>query len=408
MPRVLFVSNGHGEDTVACRIADRLLAAGPRAPEVEAWPMVGTGDAYRRRGIPVRGEPNLLPSEGFATLSASMLARDLRAGWIGTHLRQVRHARSIRGKFDLVVAVGDVVPMAAAALARTPFVFVGCAKSEYYGARFGYTASERWLLRTRASITFPRDRLTADALERHGVPVRYVGNPMMDELADGGEHFGLPLGATVIGCLPGSRRDGRENALRMLELLAPTADRGAQASSGSLARGAGGPWHLLFALPDSVGGAEIASAACARSAGPWRACPGRAPITTPAVEALLAADDGSTARFTRGRIADVLHRSQVVVGLAGTANEQAVGLGRPLVTFATGGVQGEAFVRMKRRYFGEAALESPAEPRALRATIVRALGDEKLRRRMAAAGRERMGGPGASDAISAHILERLA
>ena len=62
---------------------------------------------------------------------------------------------------------------------------------------------------------------------------------------------------------------------------------------------------------------------------------------------------------------------------------------------------------MKRRYFGDSALESPAEAAALRASIARVLGDEKLRRRMAAAGRERMGGPGASDAMSAHILERL-
>ena len=142
--RVLFVSNGHGEDAIACKVIDRVRRlAHRRAVELRAWPMVGRGDAYVRWSVPIVGVPNHLPSEGFATLDARLFARDLRAGWLATHWRQVQAARALRGRYALIVAVGDVVPIAAARLARTPCVFIGCAKSAYYGPGYGYTALER-------------------------------------------------------------------------------------------------------------------------------------------------------------------------------------------------------------------------------------------------------------------------
>src|SRR3990167_5932873 len=72
--RLLVVSNGNGEDDIACKVIDALRASG-RGPKIEAWPMVGLGPAYAARGIPVVGVQNTLPSEGFGTLSEAVRPR---------------------------------------------------------------------------------------------------------------------------------------------------------------------------------------------------------------------------------------------------------------------------------------------------------------------------------------------
>jgi uncharacterized protein (TIGR03492 family) len=386
--RLLFASNGHGEDAIACQLLDRLRARIDPA-RVDAWPMVGDGAAYAERGVTIVGAPNRLPSDGFATLSLRLLARDLRAGWVRTHVRQLAAARAMRGRYDLIVAVGDVVPIAAAVLASAPFVFVGCAKSEYYGHGWGYTALERRWLARHCLAAFPRDALTARALADAGVRVRDVGNPMMDDLEGRGASFGLASGDLAIACLPGSRADAPRNARRLLALLPDAARLGA-------------PVTYLFAVGRDFDASMLAGDG-------WTVEREHEGDAAGAIELRLARDAGTRALVVRGRdaFADALRRATLVIGMAGTANEQAIGLGRPLVVLPAAGGQGEAFVRMKMRYFGDAAVRASAEPGALAETIVALLRDPARCARMAAAGRERMGAPGASDAISDEIIARL-
>lgn len=392
--RLLFVSNGHGEDAIACQLLDRMRALDASTP-IDAWPMVGDGAAYAERGVPIVGPRNRLPSDGFATLSLALLWKDLRAGWVRTHLRQVAAARALRGRYDLVLAVGDVVPIAAAVLARTPFVFVGCAKSAYYGPRWGYTALERRWLARHCVTAYARDRLTANELAAARVPARYVGNPMMDDLEGRGATFSLAADELVIACLPGSRGDAPENARRLLALV-PRGERlGARVT-------------YLLAVAPSFDAGELGAAAL--DALGWRDVPPGEDDAADGIVRRLARDATTRALVVRapGAFADALRRSTLVIGMAGTANEQAVGLGRPLVVVPAAGGQGQAFVRMKMRYFGESAVRGSEEPRAFAECVTSLLRDDARRARMAAAGRERMGEPGASDAIARDVLARLA
>src|SRR3972149_5019873 len=104
-----------------------------------------------------------------------------------------------------------------------------------------------------------------------------------------------------------------------------------------------------------------------RQVGEGRRAPGwrRAPLLPddPArgIILKLAHAGGPAAGVVKGKFADVLRRSQVVIGLAGTANEQAVGLGKPLITFP-GLIQGPQFVRMKMRLFDAAAIAVSPRP----------------------------------------------
>jgi uncharacterized protein (TIGR03492 family) len=398
---VLFVSNGYGEDWIAGKIIDRLRVAAPDIV-LDAWPMVGPGDAYRERGIPVVGAANLLPSCGFATMSWRLLWADLRAGWLSTHLGQIVAARRLRGRYPLAVAVGDVVVMVAARLARTPFLFVGCAKSSYY-SRFltGYTRLEKRLLRRHCLLAFPRDRLTVHELDAARIRNRYVGNPMMDDLEGTGEGFGIPGDRDVVGLLPGSRGEAEDNALHLLAIAAESA-----------VVGAGRPrLHFLFAVHPRFDEARLAREVGRRPEAGWRAATAAAGDAARGLVLRLGHASGVEAWLVKHHLADVLRRAALVVGLAGTANEQAVGLGKPLITFATSGVQGREYVRMKAEYFGDAALEVDPRPARVAEAIFAVLADPARRARMIEAGRERMGDPGASAAIAEaiqHVIGSMA
>ena len=393
LKKILFISNGYGEDTIAGKVIDRLQLAG--GVEIYGWPMVGAGAPYTARKIPVVGAQNLLPSCGFGTMSLKLFIEDLRAGWISTHWRQVQSARSMRGHYDLTVAVGDVVVIVAARLARAPFLFIGCAKSSYYNLLHGYTPMEKRMLRKHCRLTFPRDELTIKELDRAGVRQRYVGNPMMDGLEGTGETFGLQPEKTVIGLLPGSRTEAEDNALHLLRVAAATAE----------SRGTQPPLQFLYAVHPQFNVAAVRERVA--NVPGWSVALPLNEDAARGIDLRLRHTSGVEAWIIQRHLADVLRRAALVVGLAGTANEQAVGLGKPLITFPAAGVQGKNYVNMKMEFFGEAALAVSPEPTDVARAIAGLLDDPQKQARMIAAGRERMGLPGASAAMATEILRVL-
>ena len=75
----------------------------------------------------------------------------------------------------------------------------------------------------------------------------------------------------------------------------------------------------------------------------------------------------------------------------GTGNEQAAGLGLPLVAVAGAGNQGPAYLAMKKRYFGAAATTAASDPRAIADALTALAADPACRAEMAQAGRALMG-----------------
>ena len=59
--KLLFLSNGHGEDEIAIRIIKRLQSS-PHCPGITALPLVGNGYAYIRLGIPLLDRGQKMPS----------------------------------------------------------------------------------------------------------------------------------------------------------------------------------------------------------------------------------------------------------------------------------------------------------------------------------------------------------
>lgn len=367
--RLLFVTNGHGEDAIAAAFI-RLL---PRWVSVEAYPMIGAGKAFD--GVcPIVGPRATLASEGWRNVKGS-LRRDIVTGGLGTVPPALKFLRSMRGHYDRVVVVGDMVGVLAAFLTgHRDLVYLDVYKT---GSARLYSAPERWVIRQSCALVFCRAESLADILKRDGVDARAAGNLMMDTVPmgqyDAQARRNRPLAVTL---LPGSRALTSESFALQVEALkrlpaaltpdvflavAGTVNVDALARDTGLRRSA-----MLSSEPDDLG--ELT-------------------------------DGNLTIHMARGRaMGNLLAASDVVMSQAGTASVQALGLGRPVITFANPRDRRSRFTD-EQKLFGEARVVVEADGQQVAAALERLLEDGEERSRLAAFGQARIGGPGAAHAI---------
>jgi len=387
-PDILLVSNGYGEAAIAGYIAHAIAARAPAAT-VEHFPLVG---AFARDAWPPAvGPQQSMPSGGLVTnWNVPQFLRDLGAGLAGLTVRQCRFL-STQKQRDVVIAVGDVYCLGLCTMfARRPAVFVATAKSQYVAPHSPLECS----IARRAITTFARDEPTAAALQRAGVRARYAGNVMMDGLQRSGADLGSIAGALHIGVLPGSRGDAPRNAERTAWRLRALADLLAQRGRVLQAFVSVAPSADAVAIGEAVQRAGIE----------LRARPGGVVSATGSLRNLHVT-------LVRNAFGDLVSAVEIVFGQAGTANEQAAGLGRPVIAAAE---QGELPDRMRwyrmrqKRLLGDALLVLPAEPAAFAQRIAELLDDPRRLEQMATSGRQRMGNPGGAEAIAGAALELAA
>jgi len=358
-PRALLVSNGLSEDLIVSILARGLQAEGVA---VTAYPLVGLG--AHPPEIPLLDPRRDLPSSGFSFRAGLRgLGADLAGGILGLWFGQRRTLHAQRGRFDLVVAVGDTYCLYMAGAASADVTFVATADSVHISP-FGYLP--RVALRRFAGRIFTRDAETADALVAMGCRAESAGVVMLDQLQGTGETFGLDRATAVVALLPGSRRDAPDNATLLAETAAAISREAPEA-------------RFLMPIAPSVSMDDV-----------------RARVEATRISVIL------TPLF-----ADTLLRADVVIGLAGTANEQAAGLGKPVVAFPGHGTQfGPGFLTTQHRLLGDALLPTTTA-RAAAAAAVALLRDPEERRRRGEIGRRRMGPPGATRRLVTALLNVL-
>jgi hypothetical protein len=352
---VLFVTNGHGEAAIAARIAAEVRVL---APELRTEHFALVGERLGAPDFPDVGPQRAMPSGGLVAMgNVRAFAHDVRAGFFTLFARQLGFLRAARGRYDALVAVGDAYACALGRLARVPLAFVGTAKSVYV-ARYG--PFERAILRGARRI-FVRDAATARDLRAQGVPAEAPGNVIVDLLADGGGvTWEAPLRLAV---LPGSRERAYADALRLADVVAALRARVAGVDA------------VLSVAPNL----DVTRFAPALERGALR------PWTGP-LGALFA---GAT----------------LALGQSGTANEAAAAHGLPVVALELDDVPRDAWYRKRQMgLLGEALLIAPGVAQAAAAQVAALLADEPRRLRMAAVGRERMGGAGGARTIARAVV----
>ena len=396
MKPVLLLSNGHGEDLSGALVAAELMQ---RGIPVEALPLVGHGSPYRQRGVPVLGRTRSCSTGGLGYTSLGGRLSELLEGQMGHVLGRLLLLRRRRRHYGLVVAVGDVLAVLGSWLSGLPSAVYLVAYSSHYEGRLRLPWPCGWLL-NQASIKaiWSRDCLTANDLSQQlNRAVVFLGNPFLD-VVSAGTSESLPLPALQLALVPGSRLpEAARNLALMLRVLALLPEEWARSQ----------PLRLRAALV-----AELDSSCVAKLAGPlgWRLEASDRLVRGPLVVEL-----------GWGQFGEILASSQLVLGMAGTAAEQAVGLGKPVLQLVGGGPQFTAgFAEAQRRLLGPGVRCAPgssgsAATLAATAQLAQGLldqqGDPKqgpaLRQSLAAIGLERIGAPGGSEAVAAAIMAML-
>ena len=198
---LLFLSNGHGEDVIACRVIEAIHKLYPHVC-LEVLPLVGDGEAFSKHlkngWLCKIGSSRSLPSGGFSNQSFRGLLLDLKSGLLCNLWRQWRIIRKSVKEGRNIVAVGDLLPLFYAWSSGAEYFFIGTPKSDYTwtsGPRFSFsdfyhrlkgTEWDPWeyfLMRSlRCKMVAVRDKITARGLRLHGVDAASPGNPMMDGL----------------------------------------------------------------------------------------------------------------------------------------------------------------------------------------------------------------------------------
>ena len=391
---ILFLSNGHGEDLIATMIAREVSAE--RGPvDIAGFPLVGLGKAYANAGIRVIGSQKTMPSGGFLRHGLPYVLKDIKAGLISLTIQQVKDLKSIGKDARVVVSVGDIYPLfLGGRYVDAPMLFLSTAKSEYIKGHLGI---ERRLMKKYAGLVLARDEKTCEALLQMGVPARYAGNVMMDGFAITGENFGLTLERKVVGILPGSREEAYRNMGTLLEIV------------GDLAELSGDKLDFVVGLAPNLDEDKLEHVA--HRAG-WRYERQGPRERERGVAACIYPGSGDPTPcviVSQGWFGDVLNVSNIVIGLSGTGNEQAAGLGRPVVTFPTDGPQFSLkFAQAQKRLLGEAvAFVESRDVRDIASEVMSILGDSMRIARMRKAGHARMGEQGAATRTAKIIIEYL-
>ena len=380
---LLFLSNGHGEDLNGSLI---LAALQRQYPQVSclALPLVGQGQAYRRLGVSLIAPTQTLPSGGMIYTHPLNWLKDLGGGLLTLTYGQIKALRSYRSHLQGCAVIGDVVPLAFAYFSGRPFVAFLVSTSSYYEGHLQLPLLTTFFLRSRQCRgILTRDSLTAADLQARGFrQAQFLGYPIMDGLEPRGQILPWQGEKGKIALLPGSRLpEALENLALQLQLC-----QALQAQQ---------PLHFAAALVPSITVQDLKNLAQRHH---WHYQePGF--LQRGDCRVFCAWDSFN----------DILATCDLVLGMAGTAVEQAVGLGKPVLQIPGAGPQFTyAFAEAQMRLLGPGVITlPPAVPLAQAVPLIlKILADGEFLNLCSRQGQERVGPPGGSGAI-ADALYRL-
>ena len=364
-PKIVVASNGYGEDAIGVMLAEKFRK---RLPETEifAFPLVGKGEAYTQAGFAVKSAPSVTPSGGVVKYSVRDLLGDMRAGLLKHISSQLKDWRKIASTVRTPVCVGDVY-----LLLHTLWgsgarpMFCATAKTVYLS---GHWWIERIIINSFTLRTWTRDEKSAEQLKGRAV---YSGSPVMDLLYEDGEIHQHTKG-NVILLLPGSRLRACHDVRLLLDAVVILSSAGQDKFRMVLAPTL--PLDEFFKSCSNYG---------------WTV--GNDTLT----------HDGITINLTHDNIARAAQGVKILLGLGGTANQLCAGLGIPVVSIDEKGK------RVQKKLLGDSEILTEAKPDKLAECVLRVLNDKGLYEAMSSAGRERMGQPGALDAIVDYSCDAL-
>ncbi|WP_337870250.1 lipid-A-disaccharide synthase-related protein [Meiothermus sp.] len=387
MTDVLIISGGNAEDLIGATLCQHLEGL-----RLAALPLVGPGKRYEGRVERILGPRKQMPSGGFPFNSLENLLADLQAGFLQEIVLQIRAAQLARREVRAVAVVGDAYALAVGVLAsdwgRLPLFHLQPQISHHYSAgrsvwerlrqpnQFAaedYMFYERWMHRFVRAV-YVRDRLSEQRAQQLGMhKARFVGSMAMDTLGPPERDLnGLLDGRKVLVLLPGTRADVRYSLPLMLQSAALLPEL-----------------QPLVAWAGSFTNVPLAEG--------WA-------LDIRDEQTAIAHHNGQQVWLLRGAFSAILHVGYVAIGTAGTANEQAAGMGIPVVAFPTPGPQYIYPNALRQsRLLGKAMRLVEASALHIAEAVRVFLSDAQAREEARQEGPERIGRPGAIPRIADEI-----
>lgn len=169
--KILFISNGNGEDSMAAAIVKQL----PKDILVDAYPIIGFGNAYNNI-CSIVGPRLHIPSQGHR--KAGSIAKDVKGGMISGTWKTIKFLRSIKNQYHKIVVVGDsVVPFLSVLAGLKIDIYLDVYKNGY---AHKYLKIEKWAIKKSSNKVYCRDDILASSLRKIGVDAISKGNIMLD------------------------------------------------------------------------------------------------------------------------------------------------------------------------------------------------------------------------------------
>ena len=333
MPRILVLSNGHGEDLSGCILARRLISIGNK---VEALPIVGLGEAYKKEKINIIGKTRKFNTGGLGYNSLKGRLYDLFNGQIKYFFKKIWLVFLIRKKYDYFLAVGDIVPIFFAWLSRKKYFTYLVAYSSHYEGKLSLPWPCKYFLKSPNSIRiYARDLLTSfDLSNQLKKEVLFLGNPFMDKLLKNNFKFSNNL--FNIALLPGSRINELINNFDlMLDIIQKLANYKFFKKI-----------EFNFALSSDLKMENVKNKLKMRD---WQV----EEIFSNNLK-LLYSYKSIKVFFNWNSFENILSKSDLAISMSGTASEQVVGMSRPVIQVEGKGPQfTRGFAEAQRRLLGQ-------------------------------------------------------
>ncbi|TRU32722.1 MAG: hypothetical protein EWV50_21610 [Microcystis aeruginosa Ma_MB_F_20061100_S20] len=388
LKQVLFLSNGHGEDLNASLIVGELQKIQPQL-SIAALPLVGEGKAYQKLPVPIIAPTATMPSGGIIYTNPFNWIKDIGAGLIGLTIKQIQAAFKVSKNCDLLIAVGDIVPIAISRLTGRPFVAFIVSTSSYYEGTIKLPLLTELCLRSDKCLrVFTRDKYTATDLQNRGIKKAiFAGYPIMDVLTPTGKDLELDSQIPMIALLAGSRLP---EALSNLALQLQVCEEIVKIK----------PMQFRAAIIPSIRETDLEN--LAKQEG-WHY-----------LGAGKLEKNGALLYCYRDAFADILHHCDACLAMAGTAVEQAVGLGKPVLQIPGFGPQFTyPFAEAQMRLLGESVITIGKKPTEVNffknaaVKIIDILADSQYLHRCLENGKIRVGESGGSKNIAEEIYMKL-
>ena len=368
-PELVVASNGYGEDAIGSLLASRLRERF-RSAGVSAFSLVGVGKEYRNRGIGVISPDAEMPSGGIVKYSLRALLGDFRQGLRRLIKKQIEVWREYEGRFRTPICVGDVYLLTHTLWGQglSPLL-VATAKSVKL---HGHWMPERQVMRFWAKRVWTRDAETARDLHRAGIDAVFCGNPIMDLAleSDDGEDPWRGMGRPRVLLLPGSRPRAYRDAGMLMDAARLISER------------VGCVFLMVLAPTLDIRRMLEETGCCLRDNG-------------------YISGIGAEAALYTGPVASAACGANLLIGLGGTANQVAAGLGVPVLSILE---RGKA---VQKKLLKDAETLVQPDAQSLADEAVEILRDPARRLDMSRAGIEIMGGAGALDAVVEFAADEL-